>query len=88
MWHYGLFLGAAGLVIPVILFGIGTPHISTGLATIMASSELPTGVIVSMLVLGEDITLLQAAGVVIILCGVAISQVPNFLISRGLKAQR
>lgn len=88
VWHYGLFLGAAGLVIPVILFGIGTPHISTGLATIMASSELPTGVIVSMLVLGEDITLLQAAGVVIILCGVVISQVPNFLISRGLKVPR
>ena len=54
----------------------------------MASSELPTGVVVSMLVLGEDITLLQAAGVVIILCGVVISQVPNFLISRGLKAPR
>lgn len=42
IWKYGLILGVFGLFVPVVLFGIGTPHLSAGLSTIMASSELPS----------------------------------------------
>ncbi|MFR1639901.1 MAG: EamA family transporter, partial [Eggerthellaceae bacterium] len=55
IWKYGLVLGAFGLLVPVVLFGIGTPHLSPGLSTIMASSELPCGIAISMLVLAEPV---------------------------------
>lgn len=76
---YGLVLGAFGLFVPVVLFGIGTPHLSTGLSTIMASSELPCGIALSVLVLSEPIDALQIAGVVVIMLGVVVSQLPNLL---------
>lgn len=79
IWKYGLILGAFGLLIPVILFGIGTPHLTTGLSTIMASSELPCGILISVLILGEPIDTLQAFGIAIILGGVVVSQLPNLL---------
>ena len=79
IWKYGLVLGAFGLLIPVVLFGIGTPHLPTGLSTIMASSELPCGILISVFVLGEPVSTLQAVGVVVILAGVAVSQLPNLL---------
>ena len=79
IWKYGLVLGAFGLLIPVVLFGIGTPHLPTGLSTIMASSELPCGILISVFVLGEPVSTLQAAGVVVILAGVVVSQLPNLL---------
>lgn len=74
IWKYGLILGAFGLLAPVILFGIGTPHLPTGLSTIMASSELPCGILMAVFVLGEHIDALQIIGVVVILGGVVISQ--------------
>lgn len=83
IWKYGLILGAFGLFIPVVLFGIGTPHLPPGLSTIMASSELPCGIAVSMLVTAEPLAASQALGIVVILCGVAVSQLPNLLAPRS-----
>ena len=76
IWRYGLVLGLCALFAPVILFGIATPHLSTGLSTIMASSELPCGIALSMALIGEPVDALQAIGVFAILCGVAILQLP------------
>ena len=41
IWKFGLVLGLCALFVPVALFGIATPHLTPGLAAIMASSELP-----------------------------------------------
>lgn len=79
VWKFGLILGAFGLFVPVILFGIGTPHLTPGLSTIMASSELPCGIAVSVLVVGEPLYTMQAVGIAIILAGVVISQLPNLI---------
>lgn len=79
VWKYGIVLGLFSLFIPVILFGIATPHLPTGISTIMASSELPCGILVSVVVLGEPVGLLQAVGVAIILAGVVVSQLPQLL---------
>ncbi|WP_139653436.1 EamA family transporter [Raoultibacter phocaeensis] len=79
IWKYGLVLGFFGLFAPVILFGIGTPHLPAGVSTIMASSELPAAILISVFVLQEAISALQGIGVVVILAGVVISQLPNLL---------
>lgn len=83
IWKYGLVLGFFGLFAPVILFGIGTPHLPAGISTIMASSELPAAILISVFILQEPISLLQAAGIVVILVGVVISQLPNLLQGAG-----
>lgn len=83
IWKYGLILGVFGLLVPVVLFGIATPHLSTGLSTIMASSELPCGIAVSVLVLSEPIDALQVAGIVVIMLGVVVSQLPNLMGERA-----
>lgn len=77
VWKFGLVLGVFGLFIPVVLFGIGTPHLTPGLSTIMAASELPSGIAISTIVLAEPLALSQAVGIAIILAGVVLSQVPN-----------
>lgn len=82
IWKYGLILGVFGLLVPVILFGIGTPHLPAGLSTIMASSELPCGIAISVLVLSEPVDALQVVGIVIIMLGVVVSQLPNLLPKR------
>ena len=75
LWVYGLILGTFGVVLPVLLFALGAPKISTGLATILGAGELPVAVIVSMMVLKENVSTLQWAGVLIILLGIAYPQI-------------
>lgn len=88
IWRYGLVLGLSALFVPVILFGIATPHLSTGLSTIMASSELPCGIAISTALVGESVDALQLAGVAVILAGVAVSQAPHLRPSRTPEDQR
>ena len=77
IWEFGLVLGLCALFVPVVLFGIATPHLTPGLSAIMASSELPCGIALSALVIGEPVEALQAVGIVAILAGIAISQLPH-----------
>lgn len=81
IWKYGLFLGIFAYVGPILLLGIGTPHLPTGLNTILTSAELPFGIIFSALVLGETISELQTFGIIAVLAGVIVSQLP-YLISK------
>lgn len=71
---YGLVIGFFGMLCPVLLFGLGSPHLPAGISTLLASAELPAGLLVSVLVLGDAINLMQWIGVAVILAGVGISQ--------------
>lgn len=70
----GLVAGACGFFLPVLLFSLGTPHLPTGLTTVLAASELPAGLFVAMMVLGEPIGAVEWMGVAVILLGVCVSQ--------------
>lgn len=72
---YGLALGIFGSLLPPLLYSIGMPHVGSGLGTILTSSELPVVVIMSALVLGEAIGWPQWIGVIIILSGIAYSNI-------------
>ncbi|MEH7010053.1 DMT family transporter [Neobacillus niacini] len=67
---YGFYLGLLGVVLPPLLFTIGMPHIGPGLGTILTSAELPIAVILSSLVLAEQVSMSQWFGVVLILGGI------------------
>lgn len=77
IWKFGLVLGLCALFIPVVLFGIATPHLTPGLSAIMASSELPCGIALSVLVVGEPVEALQVVGIIAILVGITVSQLPH-----------
>lgn len=70
----GLVAGACGFFLPVLLFSLGAPYLPTGLTSVLAASELPCGLFVAMLVLGEPIGAVEWAGVAVILAGVCVSQ--------------
>jgi drug/metabolite transporter (DMT)-like permease len=76
---YGLFLGLFGVALPPLLFSIGMKHIGPGLGTILTASELPIAVILSSLVLAENVSWSQWLGVVLILGGIVAGNVktPN-----------
>ncbi|MGD6781706.1 EamA family transporter [Sutcliffiella horikoshii] len=69
---YGLILGIFGVVLPPLLFSIGMPHVGPGLGTILTASELPVAVIMSALVLSEEINMYQWTGVALILIGIVV----------------
>ena len=76
---YGFTQGLFALFFPVVAFAIGTPHLPTGISTILASAELPCSIVLSFLILGEAVDGLQIVGILGILCGVVVSQLPLLL---------
>jgi len=82
LFMYGLLTGFFGSLVPPILFNIGMPKIGGSLGTILSTSELPTAVIMSTLVLDETVTFLQWIGVIIILGGIAY---PNVQIHKNTR---
>ena len=77
LWIYGLVLGVFGIILPILLFSIGIPKVGTGMASILSAIELPVAVIVSMLLLHERMTVLQIAGIVVILVGMTLPTIAN-----------
>lgn len=71
--------GFFGLMCPVLLFGLGSPHLPAGLSTVMAAAELPAGLFIAMVVLGEPLGVIEWLGVVVILAGVCLAQAPSLL---------
>lgn len=72
---FAVIAGFFGLLCPVLLFGMGSPHLPAGLSTVMAAAELPAGLLVAMIVLGEPLGVVEWLGVAIILAGVCLAQV-------------
>ena len=77
--------GFFGLMCPVLLFGLGSPHLPAGLSTVMAAAELPAGLLIAMIVLGEPLGAVEWLGVAVILAGVCLAQVPAL---GGARSQR
>ena len=67
-------IGTVGICLPVFLIAVSAPKLPTGLTTIMASSELPSGVICAAVFLAEPVTLTIGLGVVIVLLGIVASE--------------
>ena len=67
---FGMILGLFGVALPPYLLSTGMPHVSPGLGSLLAASELPVALLLSLLVLGESISFLQGIGIVLILGGI------------------
>jgi drug/metabolite transporter (DMT)-like permease len=71
---FGIPLAIVGIVLPVFLIQKGAPNIPDGVTTIMASSELPSGILMAALFLQDTVGALEWLGVIIILGGIVLSQ--------------
>lgn len=67
---WGLIFGLFGVALPPLLFSLSLPHIESSLGTILSASELPTSVLLSMVVLSEYVSWIQWVGTIIILFGI------------------
>jgi drug/metabolite transporter (DMT)-like permease len=77
LWIYGLALGLFGLIIPVYLFTIAVPKVGLSMSSILGATELPIAVMVSVILLNENITSLQMGGIVIIILGMSLPTILN-----------
>ncbi|SMB81175.1 Threonine/homoserine efflux transporter RhtA [Desulfonispora thiosulfatigenes DSM 11270] len=71
LFKYGLVLGVLSPAIAPLLFAMGAPKTGSGLATILSSSELPVAILMSSLILREQVSLVQWLGIFTILLGIA-----------------
>ncbi|MEN2400152.1 DMT family transporter [Flavobacterium sp. MC2016-06] len=61
--QWGAFLAIFGTVIPPICFSNGMPKIGAGLSSILLTLELPAAVFCAHIILGENVTIMQIAGI-------------------------
>ncbi len=85
IWQYGIILGSIGCVLPMCLFAIAAPRISTGATTILSSSELPASIMCAVLILGESVSWIQYVGIALLFIGIAY---PQYHPHTGLKQMR
>jgi drug/metabolite transporter (DMT)-like permease len=67
-------LALLGIVAPVFLIQKGAPQLPSSVTTIMASSELPSGILMGAAFAGDPISFLEILGILIILAGIVLSQ--------------
>lgn len=73
-WPFAVLLAIIGVLLPVGLIGLAGPHLSVGTVNVMASSELPVGVLSAWALMGEVPSALTLAGVVLVLIGIVLAQ--------------
>lgn len=65
-----LFLAVVGTTIPTSLFAAGISKIGAGISSILMTVELPVAILCARIVLKEQITLIQIAGIIIMLVSI------------------
>lgn len=83
---YSIPLGLFGIAIPIFFLAVGAPKISTGMATILNSAELPVEVLAAAVIILEPVAPLRWVGVVIILLGIALPYILERRITSGLES--
>jgi drug/metabolite transporter (DMT)-like permease len=73
LWKWGLILAIFGTVIPPLFFAYGIPRTGLSLSAILSAAELPVAVLMSSLVLQENVGLVQWLGVALILLAIIFS---------------
>ena len=84
---YSIPLGIFGIAVPILFLAVGTPKISTGMATILNSAELPLEVLLAALIILEPVGPLRWIGVVIILLGIALPYIMEKRIVSGFEVK-
>ncbi|OKL40304.1 EamA family transporter [Pontibacter flavimaris] len=74
---WGLVLALFGTVIPPLFYAYGIPKTGLGLSAILSAAELPVAVLMSSLVLQEEVWVVQWLGVALILVAIILSNISS-----------
>ena len=74
VWPYALWLSVLGVILPTTLINYASPHLSAGMVSVMASSELPVGILAAWALVGDTPTPLVLFGAALVLVGIAVKQ--------------
>ncbi|HWL13228.1 MAG TPA: DMT family transporter [Ureibacillus sp.] len=75
LWIFGIILGIFGIILPILLFSIAVPKVGGALSSILSAMELPVAIIASVIILHETLTIIQLAGIVLVLVGMILPTV-------------
>ncbi len=81
LWMIGIGIALVGAVIPPLFFAAGAPLIPARLANVLSSVELPVAIVAAMVFLSESVTVLQWAGITLIVAAILINESGNILLS-------
>ena len=84
---WGIILAIFGTFIPPICFASGIPKIGLTLSSILSSVELPVAVLMSSLILHEEVNLIRWLGVICILSAVILPNLENIKKQNIFKAK-
>ena len=76
IWPYALCLAFLGIIIPTSLIALASPKLDPSVVTIMASSELPVGVLAAWAIVADVPSVPALFGVVLVLGGIVYNQWP------------
>lgn len=82
-WPYGIALAVMGILFPTSLINYASPRLSAGMVSIMASSELPVGIVASWLIVGDQPTPFVLFGAALVFVGILCKQIPDLLAERN-----
>lgn len=73
-WPWAVLLAFLGILVPVSIVGLAGPHLSVGTVNVMASSELPVGILTAWLFMADVPSGLALVGSALVLAGIFIAQ--------------
>lgn len=75
LFKWGLVLALFGTVIPPLFYAYGLPETGLGLGAILSAAELPVAVLMSSIILKEEVWAVQWLGVALILVAIVLSNI-------------
>lgn len=76
-WGYAVALAFMGILFPTSLINYASPKLSAGMVSIMASSELPVGILSAWVLVGDRPTGFVLFGAILVLVGILCKQLPD-----------
>lgn len=76
-WPFAIGFSLLGVIVPTTLINYASPKLSAGMVSVMASSELPVGILSAWAIVGDVPTPLTLLGAALVLAGIVYKQVPN-----------
>ncbi len=83
VWPYAIGMSVLGVILPTTLINYASPKLSTGMVSVMASSELPVGIISAWVLVADAPTPLTLFGAILVLAGIVVKQLPELTSSRA-----
>ncbi len=74
VWPYAVGMSVLGVILPTTLINYASPKLSTGMVSVMASSELPVGIFAAWALVGDAPTPLVLFGAALVLVGIVVKQ--------------